>query len=205
MSRPETLTAALTNALGEQLASVKTELGEVTAVVRAQDLLRAATTLRDAPELAFEQLTDLCGVDYSIYGGTWDGARYAVVYHLLRVSEDPARLRVEARLDDGEEIDSVIGVWPAADWYEREAYDLYGILFSGHPDLRRILTDYGFDGHPLRKDFPLTGFVEVRYDEERKRVVYEPVRLPQEFRNFDYLSPWEGTDYVLPGDEKKSS
>jgi NADH-quinone oxidoreductase subunit C len=127
--------------------------------------------------------------------------RFDVVYHLLSPQQN-LRIRVRAVTDEVTPVPSITGVFPGADWFEREAYDLYGILFSGHHDLRRILTDYGFDGHPLRKDFPLTGFVEVRYDEERKRVVYEPVKLAQEFRNFDYLSPWEGTDYVLPGDEK---
>jgi NADH-quinone oxidoreductase subunit C len=138
----------------------------------------------------------VCGVDYP------DRAqRFDVVYHLLSPSQN-LRVRVKIATDEVTPVPSICPVFPGADWFEREAYDLYGILFSGHPDLRRILTDYGFDGHPLRKDFPLTGFVEVRYDEERRRVVYEPVTLAQEFRNFDYLSPWEGTDYVLPGDEK---
>jgi NADH-quinone oxidoreductase subunit C len=127
--------------------------------------------------------------------------RFDVVYHLLNPTKN-IRIRVKLSTDDAEPVPSITPIFPGADWFEREAYDLYGILFHGHPDLRRILTDYGFDGHPLRKDFPLTGFVEVRYDEERKRVVYEPVKLPQEFRSFEYLSPWEGTDYVLPGDEK---
>ncbi|MBN9270026.1 MAG: NADH-quinone oxidoreductase subunit C, partial [Mesorhizobium sp.] len=124
-----------------------------------------------------------------------------VVYHLLSPTQN-LRVRLKVHADEETVVPSVTGVWPGADWYERETYDLYGVLFSGHPDLRRLLTDYGFDGHPLRKDFPLTGFVEVRYDDEAKRVIYEPVELKQEFRNFDFLSPWEGTDYVLPGDEK---
>jgi NADH-quinone oxidoreductase subunit C len=178
MSRPETLTAALTNALGGELASVRTELGEVTAVVRAQDLIRAATTLRDAPELAFEQLTDLCGVDYSMYGGAWDGARYAVVYQLLSLKHNVRlRLRTFASDDDFPVVDSVLDIWPSANWYEREAFDLYGIVFSGHPDLRRILTDYGFVGHPFRKDFPLSGNVEMRYDPDQQRVIYQPVTI----------------------------
>jgi NADH-quinone oxidoreductase subunit C len=147
----------------------------------------------------FVSIVDICGVDYPERA-----ERFEVVYHLLNPRKN-LRIRVKLSTDDTEPVPSITTIFPGADWYEREAYDLYGVLFTGHPDLRRILTDYGFDGHPLRKDFPLTGFVEVRYDEERKRVVYEPVRLAQEFRTFDYLSPWEGTDYVLPGDEKKSS
>ena len=126
---------------------------------------------------------------------------FTVVYHLLSPKKN-MRVRVKVQTDEDTPVPSITSLFPGAEWFEREAYDLYGILFTGHPDLRRLLTDYGFDGHPLRKDFPLTGFVEVRYDEERKRVVYEPVKLTQEFRSFDYLSPWEGTDYVLPGDEK---
>ena len=127
--------------------------------------------------------------------------RFDVVYHLLSPRRN-LRIRVKVQADEDTLVPSATGVFPGADWFEREAYDLYGILFSDHPDLRRLLTDYGFEGHPLRKDFPLTGFVEVRYDDEAKRVVYEPVELKQEFRNFDFMSPWEGTDYVLPGDEK---
>ena len=141
-------------------------------------------------------ITDLCGVDYPARP-----RRFDVVYHLLSPRHNQ-RIRVKVETDEVTPVPSVIDVFPAADWFEREAYDLYGILFSGHPDLRRILTDYGFEGHPLRKDFPTTGFVEVRWDDEQKRVVYEPVRLAQEFRSFDFLSPWEGTEYVLPGDEK---
>ncbi|TIM75754.1 MAG: NADH-quinone oxidoreductase subunit C, partial [Mesorhizobium sp.] len=127
--------------------------------------------------------------------------RFDVVYHLLSPKQN-IRIRIKVQADEETVVPSITGVYPGADWFERETYDLYGVLFSGHPDLRRILTDYGFEGHPLRKDFPLTGFVEVRYDDEAKRVIYEPVELKQEFRNFDFLSPWEGTDYVLPGDEK---
>jgi len=160
--------------------------------------------LRDRPELRFDMLIDVCGVDYQAFGdGAWEGPRFAAVYHLLSLPHNRRlRVRTFATDDDFPVVPSVIDVWPCANWFEREAFDLYGIVFEGHPDLRRLLTDYGFDGHPLRKDFPLTGFVEVRYDDEVKRVVYEPVQLRQEFRNFDFLSPWEGTDYVLPGDEK---
>ena len=144
----------------------------------------------------FDQLIDVCGVDYP-----QREKRFDVVYHLLSPTHN-RRIRLKVQADDMTPVPSCVDVFPAANWFEREAYDLFGILFSGHPDLRRILTDYGFEGHPLRKDFPLTGFVEVKYDDTQKRVVYEPVRLPQEFRNFDFLSPWEGADYLLPGDEK---
>jgi len=152
--------------------------------------------LHDDAACAFVSLIDVCGVD-------WPGreARFDVVYHLLSPTQN-MRVRVKVATDENTPVPSITELYPGADWFEREAYDMYGILFSGHPDLRRLLTDYGFDGHPLRKDFPLTGHVELRYDDELKRVVYEPVRLNQEFRNFDFLSPWEGPQYVLPGDEK---
>ena len=152
--------------------------------------------LRDDPRLAFINLTDVCGVDWP-----QREKRFDVVYHFLSPRQN-MRIRVKVATDEATPVPSITPVFPGADWFEREAYDFYGILFTGHPDLRRILTDYGFEGHPLRKDFPLTGYVEVRYDDEQKRVVYEPVKLAQEFRDFDFLSPWEGTDYVLPGDEK---
>jgi len=178
MSRLETLAAALADTLREKLVSVKTDLNEVTAVVRAQDLLATATALRDTPTLRFAQLIDLCGVDYSAYGGVYDGARFAVVYHLLSLEHNwRLRLRVFAADDDLPVVDSVIGVWPSANWYEREAFDLYGIVFEGHPDLRRILTDYGFIGHPFRKDFPVSGNVEMRYDPDQQRVIYQPVTI----------------------------
>jgi len=178
-TRAENLTAALQAALGDKLASVVTALGEVTAVVKQQDLLAAATLLRDTPELRFEELIDLCGVDYLHYGdGAWDGKRFAVVYHLLSLTHN-RRLRVRVFCDDDEfpVVDSVIGAWPCANWFEREAFDLFGIMFSGHPDLRRILTDYGFVGHPFRKDFPLSGNVEMRYDPDQQRVIYQPVTI----------------------------
>jgi len=152
--------------------------------------------LRDDARCRFVNFTDIAGVDYP-----GRPERFDVVYHLLSPYLNH-RIRVKVTTDEVTPVPSITDVFKGADWFEREAWDLYGILFTGHHDMRRILTDYGFDGHPLRKDFPLTGFVEVRYDEEQKRVVYEPVRLNQEFRNFDFLSPWEGTDYVLPGDEK---
>ncbi|MBU1175422.1 MAG: NADH-quinone oxidoreductase subunit C [Alphaproteobacteria bacterium] len=170
--------------------------GELTLLTRRDDLLDLLRFLHDDNRCRFISFTDLCGVDYPERA-----ERFDVVYHLLSPTRN-VRIRIKVTTDEDSPVPSVTEIFPGAEWFEREAYDMYGILFSDHPDLRRILTDYGFDGHPLRKDFPLTGFVEVRYDEERKRVIYEPVKLAQEFRNFDYLSPWEGTDYVLPGDEK---
>ena len=178
------------------------------AMVKAANVVESMLMLRDDPELRFEQVIDICGMDYKTYGdGRWEGPRFAAVYHLLSVSRNNRlRVRVYATDDDMPLIDSVVDVWPSANWFEREAFDLFGIIFNGHPDLRRILTDYGFEGHPLRKDFPLTGFVELRWDDTQKRVVYEPVKLQQEFRRFDFLSPWEGgTERVLPGDEKATA
>ena len=173
-------------------------LGELTAFADRDGLVGLMTTLRDDPRFAFEQMMDLCGVDWP-----QRAERFDVVYNLLSVSLNQ-RLRVIVTTDAETAVASVHEVWPAATWWEREAWDLYGIIFSGQPDLRRILTDYGFEGHPLRKDFPLTGYVEVRYDEERKAVVYEPVRLTQDFRDFDFMSPWEALT-TLPGDEKVQS
>ena len=173
--------------------------GELTVLVQGDAIVQALTFLRDDPRCLFVSLMDLCGADYP-----GREKRFDVVYHLISYRHN-CRIRIKVQTDEVTPVPSVIGVFPTANWFEREAYDLYGVLFSGHPDLRRILTDYGFEGHPLRKDFPLSGFVEVRYDEEQKRVVYEPIKLPQEFRNFDFLSPWEGTDYVLPGDEKSKT
>lgn len=173
--------------------------GELTVEVRRDDIVEVMRTLRDDGQLRFVNFTDLCGVDYPARD-----ERFEVVYHLLSPTQNQ-RVRLKLRTDEATPVPSVTEVFPGADWFEREAYDLYGILFSGHHDLRRILTDYGFDGHPMRKDFPTTGYVELRYDEEKGRVVYEKVNLAQEFRTFDYLSPWEGTDYVLPGDEKAES
>ena len=152
--------------------------------------------MRDDPALQFEQLIDICGVDFPERA-----ERFEVVYHLLSIRKN-LRIRVKLSTDEATAVRSVIPLHPGANWFEREAFDMFGILFSGHPDLRRLLTDYGFQGHPLRKDFPLTGYVEVRYDDEKKRVVYEPVKLNQEFRSFDFESPWEGVTYNIPGDEK---
>jgi NADH-quinone oxidoreductase subunit C len=170
--------------------------GELTVTARASDIIRVVTFLRDDPRCEFWCIIDVTAVD-------WPGREYRfdVVYHFLSPKLNQ-RIRVKVETDEVTLVPSIISVFPGADWFERETYDLYGVLFVGHPDMRRLLTDYGFEGHPLRKDFPLTGFVEVRWDDELKRVVYEPVRLSQEFRNFDFLSPWEGTDYPLPGDEK---
>ena len=168
---------------------------ELTLRVRSDGLLETMALLRDGEGLAFEQLMDICGVDWPERA-----ERFDAVYNLLSLSLNQ-RIRVLVRTDGAKPVPSVVGLWPNATWYEREAWDMYGIVFDGQPDLRRILTDYGFEGHPLRKDFPLTGYVEVRYDEERKQVVYEPVKLTQDFRNFDFLSPWEGMT-TLPGDEK---
>lgn len=182
--------------LGPAVTGFDVVLDELTLHAPAASIGAVLEHLRDDPACRFVCFIDICGVDYPDRPNRFD-----VVYHLLSPYLNQ-RVRVKVQTDEETPVPSVAGVFPAANWYEREAFDLYGILFSGHPDLRRILTDYGFSGHPLRKDFPLTGNVEVRYDDEQKRVVYEPVRLTQEFRFFDYLSPWEGTEYALPGDEK---
>ncbi|EKU82613.1 NADH-quinone oxidoreductase subunit C [Massilia sp. UYP32] len=174
----ETLELALKNALGEG-AAISAALGEVTVVVKATDYIKTMTTLRDDPQLAFEQMIDLCGVDYSTYGeGTYEGPRFAVVVHLLSLAKNwRVRVRVFCPDDDMPLVESITGIWRAANWFEREAFDMYGILFDGHGDLRRILTDYGFIGHPFRKDFPISGYVEMRYDPEQKRVIYQPVTI----------------------------
>ena len=186
----ETLKAALPGAVtGHEIA-----YGELTVTAKVADVIKVISYLRD--EQRFVSFIDVTAVD-------WPGRerRFDVVYHLLSPYTNQ-RIRVKFEVGEDDAVDSIIGIFPGADWFERETYDLYGIPFVGHPDMRRILTDYGFEGHPLRKDFPLTGFVEVRYDDQQKRVVYDKVRLAQEFRNFDFLSPWEGPDYKLPGDEK---
>jgi NADH-quinone oxidoreductase subunit C len=175
----ETLEAALRNALGSQIQDLTVALGEITVVVKAPHYLSAMRVLRDHADLRFEELIDLCGVDYSTYGdGTWDGLRFAVVSHLLSITHNwRVRVRVFAPDDELPLLASLIDIWPAANWFEREAFDFYGILFEGHDDLRRILTDYGFIGHPFRKDFPVSGYVEMRYDAEQKRVIYQPVTI----------------------------
>ena len=190
--------------LGEQIAQglpgdvTRTEIvrGELIVWAERAAIVRVLTYLRDDPRLLFKQLVDLCGADYPDRP-----ERFEVVYNLLSLKHN-RRVRVKVMTDENAPVPSVTGVFSAANWYERETWDLYGIYFSNHPDLRRLLTDYGFEGHPLRKDFPLTGYVELRYDEDQKRVVYEPVKLKQEFRSFDFLSPWEGMTHLLPGDEK---
>jgi NADH-quinone oxidoreductase subunit C len=170
--------------------------GELTIAANAADIVRVAAFLRDDPECAFCSIIDVTAVDWPERD-----RRFDVVYHLLSPTRN-RRVRVKIEVDEATPVPSLIEVFPGVNWFEREVYDLYGVVFTGHPDMRRLLTDYGFEGHPLRKDFPLTGFVEVRWDDEQKRVVYEPVNLAQEFRSFDFLSPWEGAHYALPGDEK---
>jgi NADH-quinone oxidoreductase subunit C len=196
IERLKTLGQAIQSALPGSVLDVSVARSELTVHAKADDIVKVATYLRDATPCQFSCIIDVTAVDWP-----QREQRFDVVYHFLspRLNQ---RVRVKVRTDEATPVPSLIGVYRGADWFERETYDLYGVLFTGHPDMRRILTDYGFEGHPLRKDFPLTGFVEVRYDDEEKRVKYEPVRLAQEFRTFDFLSPWEGTDYVLPGDEK---
>jgi NADH-quinone oxidoreductase subunit C len=183
-------------ALGSAFLSAKEEVDEVSIDVARDSVAEALTKLRD--ELDYQQLMEIAGVDYPERA-----ERFEVVYHLLSVTKNH-RLRVRVSTDEDTPVPTVTGVYPVAGWLEREIFDMYGVAFAGHPDLRRILTDYGFSGHPQRKDFPLTGHVELRYSEEEKRVVYEPVSLAQDFRDFDFLSPWEGADYIMPGDEKAS-
>ena len=190
------LAGAATAATGLAGDAARISFGELTIKVAADQIVPTLTKLRDDPACQFEVLIDICGVDYPARV-----KRFDVVYHLLSPRKNQ-RIRVKLETDEVTPVPSALPVFPAANWYEREAYDMYGILFSGHPDLRRLLTDYGFEGYPLRKDFPLTGYKEVRYDDEQKRVVYEPVRLTQDFRQFDFESPWEGVQYMLPGDEK---
>jgi NADH-quinone oxidoreductase subunit C len=177
-------------------SSATISLGELSVMTSREHIVPLLFHLRDDVQFKFVCLLDICGVDWPERP-----ERFEVVYHLLSPTLNQ-RVRLKLSTDEQSPVPSACAVYPAADWYEREAWDMYGILFEGHPDLRRLLTDYGFEGHPLRKDFPLTGYVEVRYDDNQKRVVYEPVELRQEYRHFDFLSPWEGTDYVLPGDEK---
>lgn len=193
------LTSTVSDGLGNIDHSLSISFGELTVNVAAEDIAATLKVLRDDVQMKFISFIDMCGVDYPARA-----KRFDVVYHLMSPTLNQ-RIRVKAQTDEDTPIASVTDIFPGANWFEREAYDMYGILFTGHPDLRRLLTDYGFEGHPLRKDFPLTGFVEVRYDDETKRVVYEPVHLRQEFRDFDFLSPWEGAEYVLPGDEKAES
>jgi NADH-quinone oxidoreductase subunit C len=193
---PEELGRLAQERMPDGVTGYEVRYGQLALHVARERIVEVLTTLRDAPEFQFHQLTDIAGADYPERPNRFD-----VVYHLLSMTKN-VRLRIKVQTDETSPVPSVIQVFPCADWFEREAFDMYGIVFSGHPDLRRLLTDYGFQGYPLRKDFPLTGYVEVRYDDELKRVVYEPVKLPQEFRPWDFLSPWEGAEYILPGDEK---
>ncbi len=190
------LGATIAAGLGDALTGHTMAFGEPNLAAKADRIVDVMRHLRDDPACLFSCFIDVTAVD-------WPSRekRFDVVYHLLSPRKNQ-RVRVKVETDEVTPVPSIISVFPGAEWFERELYDMYGVLIAGHPDMRRLLTDYGFDGHPLRKDFPLTGFVEVRWDDELKRVVYDPVRLAQEFRNFDFLSPWEGTDYVLPGDEK---
>lgn len=190
------LGASIKTALPGAVTGHEVAFGELSITANAADIVKVAKFLRDDPACQFVCIIDITAVDYP-----GREQRFDVVYHFLspRLNQ---RIRVKVMTDEVTPVPSVIEVFRGADWFERETYDLYGVLFTGHPDMRRILTDYGFEGHPLRKDFPMTGFVEVRYDDEQKRVVYDKVKLNQEFRSFDFLSPWEGTEYVLPGDEK---
>jgi NADH-quinone oxidoreductase subunit C len=192
------IAARVREVLASRMQAELIAYGELTITVERESIVEVVTILREDPELEFVSFIDIAGVDYP-----QRELRFDVVYHFLSPRKN-ARIRVKLATDEDSAVPSITDVFPAATWFEREAYDLYGILFSGNPDLRRILTDYGFRGYPLRKDFPTTGYVEVRYDNEQRRVVYEPVKLVQEFRNFEFLSPWEGTDYVLHGDEKGS-
>ena len=191
---PEGLLDELTAALGDTLIAAKQEHGETVLTVRRNGVVAALQILRDGHE--YQQLVEMAGVDYP------DRAeRFEVVYMLLSLTRN-SRIMVKVSAAEDTPVPTVTGLWPVAGWLEREVFDMYGVIFAGNPDLRRILTDYGFEGHPFRKDFPLTGYQELRYSEEDKRVVYEPVRLAQDLRQFDFMSPWEGAEYVLPGDEK---
>ncbi len=192
----ESLSAYIQDRVPGSITASVFKHGELTLTAKRGDIVKVLTLLRDDPECQFESPIDICGVDYP-----GRPERFEVVYHLLSPRKNQ-RIRVKISTDENTAVPSVIEVYPFANWYEREAYDMFGILFSDHPDLRRILTDYGFQGFPLRKDFPLTGFVETRYDDAQKRVVYEPVKLTQEFRAFDFESPWEAAQYLIPGDEK---
>jgi NADH-quinone oxidoreductase subunit C len=190
------LSSYLREMRGDLIVDASISYDELTLTATPEAILALLTFLRDDARCSFISMIDICGVDWP-----QREKRFDVVYHLLSPKQNQ-RIRIKVAVADGESVPSATSVYKGAEWFEREAWDMYGIPFSGHADLRRILTDYGFEGHPLRKDFPTTGYVEVRYDDAAKRVVYEPVELKQEFRNFDFMSPWEGTEYVLPGDEK---
>ena len=183
-------------ALGDALLDAKEEVGEITLTVKRESIVDVCRALRDTPGLEYQQLMDIAGVDYPERA-----ERFEINYHLLSLTQN-RRIRVKISTDEATPVPSIISLWPVVGWFEREVFDFYGVIFAGNPDLRRIFTDYGFEGFPFRKDFPLTGHVEMRYSEAEKRVVYEPVSLPQDFRTFDFLMPWEGPEYHLPGDEK---
>ncbi len=194
----EDLKEHIETSLGDAVNSAEITNGELTLNARRAEVMTVIAFLRDDPICKFSSLIDICGVDYPARE-----RRFDVVYHMLSMAHN-TRIRIKVTTDEEVPVHSIANLFPNADWYEREAFDMYGIIFSHHPDLRRILTDYGFEGYPLRKDFPLSGFVEVRYDEERKAVVYEPVNLPQEYRSFDFMSPWEGAKYILPNEPKET-
>ena len=195
-SSDEGVVEAARAALGDLVIDAAEHAFEVTLTVHRRDLYKALEALRDTPGLEYQQLMEIAGVDYPERP-----ERFEVNYCLLSLTKN-RRIRVKTLTDEKNAVPSVVDLWPVAGWLEREVWDMYGVRFDGNPDHRRILTDYGFTGHPFRKDFPLTGYVELRYSEEHKRVVYEPVKLAQDFRSFDFMSPWEGAEYVLPGDEK---
>lgn len=192
------LAAKITAHHKDTVVSATVAFGELTLVAKLAKMEALAEYLRDDPSCKFSTLVDITAVDHPERA-----ERFDVVYHLLSMYRNH-RIRVKVAVDEEEMVPSLVALYPSANWFEREVFDMFGILFSGHPDLRRILTDYGFRGYPLRKDFPTTGYTEVRYDEAQKRVVYEPVKLVQEYRQFDFMSPWEGAEYILPGDEKKA-
>jgi NADH-quinone oxidoreductase subunit C len=191
--------AAATKVLGEAVVAIKENVGEIILTVKRDEIANVLKVLRDTPGLEYQQLMEIAGVDYPDRP-----ERFEVVYHLLSLTRN-RRIQVKVATDEATPVPTVTTLWPVAGWLEREVYDMYGVTFAGNPDLRRILTDYGFEGYPQRKDFPLTGHVELRYSEAEKRVIYEPVALPQDFRTFDFLMPWEGPEYVLPGDEKATA
>jgi NADH-quinone oxidoreductase subunit C len=199
MASDEGVVDAVRTALGDSLLDVKEAVGEITLTVRRESIVEVCRALRDTPGLEYQQLMEIAGVDYPERP-----ERFEVNYHLLSLTRN-RRIRVKISTDEQTPVPSIVSLWPVVGWFEREVFDFYGVYFEGNPDLRRIFTDYGFEGFPFRKDFPLTGHVEMRYSEAEKRVVYEPVSLPQDFRNFDFLMPWEGPEYHLPGDEKATS
>ena len=198
MASDEGVIAAARAAVGDALIEARDLVGEITLIVKREEIANVLKLLRDTPGLEYQQLMEIAGVDYPDRP-----ERFEVVYHLLSLTTN-RRIRVKVSTDEATPVPTVTGLWPVAGWLEREVFDMYGVGFSGNPDLRRILTDYGFEGYPQRKDFPLTGHIELRYSEAEKRVVYEPVSLPQDFRTFDFLMPWEGAENRLPGDEKET-